>query len=252
MQVALVGLDISKCVFQVHGVNESGEPLLRRQLRRCHVLGFFANLEPCVIGIEACQSSYCWGRELRALGHDVRLIPTQYVKPFRRSGKNDANDAEAICEAASRRAIHSVAVKSAEQQAVQSLHCSRERLIHERTGKANQIRSLIAEEGVICAKGIAQRRRCLHELIADNDRVTPLLRSLAGLFLEQLTALDKWIGELDAKIRELAKNSAVCHRLSHLPGVGPMIATAIVGTVGNAHAFKNERQFAASLGLVPG
>jgi transposase len=252
MQITIIGLDISKSVFQVHGVNEPGEPLLRRQLRRREVLGFFANLEPCIVGIEACHSSHYWGRELSALGHDVRLIPTQYVRPFRRGGKNDANDAEAICDAASRPAIHSVAVKSAEQQAIQSLHRTRERLVHERTGKANQIRSLVAEEGVICAKGIAQLRRCLHELIADNDRVTPMLRSLVGLFLEQLTALNGWIGELDAKIRDLAKNSTVCRRLSRLPGVGPMIATAIVGTVGNAHAFKNGRQFAASLGLVPG
>jgi len=122
MQITIIGLDISKSVFQVHGVNEPGEPLLRRQLRRREVLRFFANLEPCVVGIEACHSSHYWGRELSALGHDVRLIPTQYVRPFRRGGKNDANDAEAICDAASRPAIHSVAVKSAEQQAIQSLH----------------------------------------------------------------------------------------------------------------------------------
>jgi len=252
MQIAIIGLDIAKSVFQVHGADKAGEPVLRRQLRRRDVLRFFANLEPCLVGIEACHSSHYWARELIALGHDVRLIPTQYVKPFRRGSKNDLNDAEAICDAASRPAIHSVAVKSAEQQAIQSLHRTRERLVHERTAKANQIRSLVAEEGVICAKGIAQLRRCLHELIAENDRTTPLLRSLAGLFLEQLAALEGWIGELDGKIQEIAKTSTVCRRLVRLPGVGPVIATAIVGTVGNAHAFKNGRQFAASLGLVPG
>lgn len=252
MQVSIIGLDIAKSVFQLHGADNAGNPVIRRQLRRRNVLRFFANLERCVVGIEACHSSHYWARELMALGHDVRLIPTQYVKPFRRGGKNDANDAEAICDAASRPAIHSVAVKSAEQQAIQSLHRTRERLVHERTAKANQIRSLVAEEGVICAKGIAQLRRCLHDLVADHDSLTPLLRSLVGLFLEQLAALDQWIGELDTRIRELAKNSAVCRRLSRLPGVGPVIATAIVGTVGNAHAFKNGRQFAASLGLVPG
>jgi transposase len=252
MQITIIGLDIAKNVFQVHGADKAGRPVLRRRLRRREVLRFFVNLERCLVGIEACHSSHYWARELIALGHEVRLIPTQYVRPFRRGGKNDANDAEAICDAASRPAIHSVAVKSAEQQAIQSLHRTRERLVHERTAKANQIRSLVAEEGIICAKGIAQLRRCLHELLAERDRNTPLLCSLITLFLEQLAALDQWIGELDAKIRELAKNSAVCRRLVRLPGVGPVIATAIAGTVGNAHAFKNGRQFAASLGLVPG
>jgi len=252
MQVTIIGLDISKNVFQVHGANKTGELVIRRQLRRREVRLFFANLEPCIVGIEACHSSHYWGRELIALGHDVRLIPTQYVRPFRRGGKNDANDAEAICDAASRPAIHGVAVKSAEQQAIQSLHRTRERLIHERTGKANQIRSLVAEEGVICPRGLAQLRRCPHGLIADDTQITPLPRSLAGLFLEQLAALDGWISELDKKILALAKASIVCCRLSRLPGVGPVTATAIVGSVGNAHAFKNGRQFAASLGLVPG
>lgn len=252
MQVSIIGLDIAKSVFQVHGADEAGNPVIRRQLRRRDVLCFFANLERCLVGIEACHSSHYWARELIALGHDVRLIPTQYVRPFRRGGKNDANDAEAICDAASRPAIHSVAVKSAEQQSIQSLHRTRERLVHERTAKANQIRSLVAEEGIVCAKGIAQLRRCLHELLTEHDSITPLLRSLVVLFLEQLAAVDQWIGELDVKIRELAKNSAVCRRLTRLSGVGPVIATAIVGTVGNAHAFKNGRQFAASLGLVPG
>jgi transposase len=252
MQITIIGLDIAKNVFQVHGADKAGRPVLRRRLQRREVLRFFVNLERCLVGIEACHSSHYWARELIALGHEVRLIPTQYVRPFRRGGKNDANDAEAICDAASRPAIHSVAVKSAEQQAIQSLHRTRERLVHERTAKANQIRSLIAEEGVICPKGIAQLRRCLHELLAERDRNTPLLCSLITLFLEQLAALDQWIGELDAKIRELAKNSAVCRRLVRLPGVGPVIATAIAGTVGDAHAFKNGRQFAASLGLVPG
>jgi transposase len=252
MQITIIGLDIAKNVFQVHGADKAGRPVLRRRLRRREVLRFFVNLERCLVGIEACHSSHYWARELIALGHEVRLIPTQYVRPFRRGGKNDANDAEAICDAASRPAIHSVAVKSVEQQAIQSLHRTRERLVHERTAKANQIRSLVAEEGIICAKGIAQLRRCLHELLAERDRNTPLLCSLITLFLEQLAALDQWIGELDAKIRELAKNSAVCRRLVRLPGVGPVIATAIAGTVGNAHAFKNGRQFAASLGLVPG
>jgi len=178
----------------------------------------------------------------------VRLIPTQYVRLFRRDGKNDA---EAICDAAGRPAIHSVAVKSAEQQLIQSVHRTRERLIHKRTGKANQIRSLVAEKGVMCARGLAQLPRWLHELIAYKDQLTPLLRSLAGLFLEQLMALYKWIDDLDAKILALVKEASVCRRLSRLPGIGPATAAAIVGSIGNAHAFKNGRKFAASLRLVP-
>lgn len=252
MQVSIIGLDIAKSVFQVHGADHAGNPVLRRQLRRHDVLRFFVNLERCLVGIEACHSSHYWARELIALGHDVRLIPTQYVRPFRRGGKTDANDAEAICDALSRPSINTVAVKSAEQQAIQSLHRARERLVHQRTNTANQIRSLVAEEGIVCAKGIARLRRCLHDIVADHDSVTPLLRSLIGQFLEQLAALDQWIAELDLKVRELAKHSSVCRQLIRLPGVGPVIATAILGTVGNAHAFKNGRQFAASLGLVPG
>ncbi len=252
MSVIIIGLDIAKSVFQVHGADAVGNPLIRRKLRRRDVLRFFVNIERCLIGIEACHSSHYWARELIALGHDVRLIPTQYVRPFRRGGKNDTNDAEAICDALSRPSINTVAVKSAEQQSVQSLHRSRERLIHQRTSTANQVRSLVAEEGVVCAQGISRLRRCLHEVIADHDETTPLLRSLIGQFLEQLAAFDQWISELDLKIRELAKQSTVCRQLIQLAGVGPVIATAILGTVGNAHAFKNGRQFAASLGLVPG
>ena len=252
MQVTSIGLDIAKSVFRVHGADTNGKPVIRRQLRRREVLRFFANLECCLIGIEACHSSHHWARELIALGHDVRLIPTQYVRPFRRGGKNDANDAEAICDALSRPSINTVAVKSAEQQAVQSLHRSRERLIHQRTTTANQIRRLVAEQGIVCALGIARLRQCLHDVIADESGVGPLLRRLISQFLEQLSALDQWISELDVKIREMAKQSEVCRRLTRLPGVGPVIATAILGTVGNANAFKNGRQFAASLGLVPG
>lgn len=174
------------------------------------------------------------------------------MRPFRRGGKNDANDAEAICDALSRPLINTVAVKSAKQQAVQSLHRARERLIHQRTTTTNQIRSLVAEEGIVCAQGIAQLKRCLHDLSADDARVTPQLRGLISQFLEQISALDQWIAELDAKNKELAVQSEVCRRLTRLPGVGFVIATAGLGTVGNTRAFKNGRQFAASLGLVPG
>ena len=253
MQLSIIGLDIAKSVFQVHGADKAGNPLIRRQLRRRDVLRFFVKLERCLIGIEACDSSHYWARELIALGHDFRLIPTQYVRPFRRGGKNDFNDAEAICDALSRPSINTVAVKSAEQQAVQSLHRTRERLVNQRTNTANQIRSLVAEEGIVCARGIAQLRRCMHDLLANHDGVTPLLRTLKGQFLEQLAALDRWISELDLEIRPTCQTFKCLPPSNALGQVsGPVIATAILGTVGNAHAFKNGRQFAASLGLVPG
>ena len=251
MQAPIIGLDISKNVFQVHATDKAGRAVLRRRLRRGDVLRYFANLDRCVVGIEACHSSHYWARQLLALGHEVRLIPTQYVKPFLRGGKNDANDAEAICDAASRTAIHWVPVKSAEQQAVQALHRTRERLIHERTAKANQIRSLLAEEGIVCAKGIARLRRRIHELLGEEDSITPLLKTLVVLSLEQLEAADRWIAELDLKVRQLFKQSELCQQLARLPGVGPVIATAILGGVANPKAFKNGRQFAAWLGLTP-
>jgi transposase len=251
MQVRTIGLDIAKHIFQVHGVDCTGKPVLRRQFRRSEVRRFFAGIERCVIGIEACHSSHHWARQLIELGHDVRLIPTQYVKPFRRGGKNDTNDAEAICEAVSRPAMRCVPVKSAEHQAIQSLHRIRERLIHDRTAQANQIRSLLAEEGVICTQGIGRLRRRLHELVTAPTALTPLLQSLIALFLEQLEAFDQWIGELDRKIRIVFVGSAVCQRLARLPGVGPVIATAVVASVADARVFKNGRQFAAWVGLTP-
>ncbi|MEM5388875.1 IS110 family transposase [Paraburkholderia phymatum] len=154
MTTLTIGLDIAKNVFQVYGVDRAGKPVVQRKLRRAEVLKFFSKLEPSLIGIEACHGSHYWARELTILGHTARLLPTQYVKPFRVGGKNDANDAAAICAAVSRPGIHPVPIKSAEQQSLQSIHRMRERLIHERTAKYNQIRSMFAEEGFIFPIGI--------------------------------------------------------------------------------------------------
>jgi len=247
-----IGLDIAKSIFQVHGVDAHGKPVLQRKLRRGEVLRLFANIEPCLVGIEACHSSHYWGRELSKLGHQVRLMPTQYVKPFVLGGKNDANDAAAICAAVRRPDMRWVAIKSAEQQSVQSLHRMRARLIQERTAKSNQIRSMFSEEGFVFARSIAQLRRSVVQLISqENTRLTPILRRLAAMYLEQLDALDRWLAELQAQLHELFVQREDCRLLASVPGIGPVVATALVGTVGDPRQFKNGRQFAAWVGLTP-
>jgi transposase len=247
-----IGFDIAKSIFQVHGVDAQGKPVLQRKLRRAEVLRLFANIEPCLVGIEACHSSHYWGRELTKLGHQVRLIPTQYVRPFLLGGKNDANDAAAICAAVQRRDIHSVGIKSAEQQSIQSLHRMRARLIQERTAKSNQIRSMFAEEGFVFATSITQLRRSVVNLIGqENAALTPILRRLASMYLEQLSALERWLADLHAQLQELFAQREDCQLLASVPGIGPIVATALVGTVGDPRQFKNGRQFAAWIGLTP-
>jgi transposase len=247
-----IGLDIAKSIFQVHGVDTHGKPVLQRKLRRGEVLRLFANIEPCLVGIEACHSSHYWGRELSKLGHQVRLMPTQYVKPFVLGGKNDANDAAAICAAVRRPDMRWVAIKSAEQQSVQSLHRMRARLIQERTAKSNQIRSMFSEEGFVFARSIAQLRRSVVQLISqENSRLTAILRRLAAMYLEQLDTLDRWLAELQAQLHELFVQREDCRLLASVPGIGPVVATALVGTVGDPRQFRNGRQFAAWVGLTP-
>lgn len=247
-----VGLDIAKSVFQVHAIDRSGQVVIQRKLRRNSVLKFFAGLAPSVVGIEACHSSHYWGRELIKLGHTVRLLPTQYVKPFVVGGKNDANDAAAICMAVSRRDIHTVPVKSAEQQSLQSLHRMREKAIQERTAKSNQIRSMFSEEGHIFSAGLPSLHKGIITLMDDGEaELTPILKRLGQMYLEQMTVLKAWLDELDAMIDDNFKNNEICQRLATVPGIGPVIATAMVGLVGDPAQFKNGRRFAAWLGLTP-
>ena len=252
MNATTIGLDIAKSIFQVHGVDAHGKPTLRRKLRRSEVLRFFAKIEPCLVGVEACQSSHYWGRELTKLGHQVRLIPTQYVKPFVLGGKNDANDAAAICAAVRRSDMHWVGIKTAEQQSVQSLHRMRARLIQERTAKSNQIRSMFAEEGFVFPTSIPQLRRNVVNLTSQaSAALTPILRRLATMYLEQLDALERWLAEIHGQLQELFAQREDCRLLASVPGIGPVVATALVGTVGDPRQFKNGRQFAAWVGLTP-
>jgi transposase len=239
MPALTIGLDIAKNVFQIHGVDRHGKVAIQRKLPRSDVLKFFAKLKHSLVGIEACHGSQFWAWKLTVLGHTVRLLPTQYVKPFLVGGKNDANDAAAICAAVTRPNIHFVAIKSAEQLALQSLHRMRQRLILERTAKSNQIRSMFAEEGVIFPIGLSQMRKGIVELVNNaNSGITLLLRRLGSMYLEQLETLQQWLDELTGEISKIFKNNEAFQRLATVPGIGPVIATALVSSVAILHSSK--------------
>jgi transposase len=252
MNLTTIGLDIAKTVFQLHGVDRNGKPVLRKQLKRNQVLAYFANLPPCLIGLEACAGAHYWARELIKLGHDARLISPQFVKPYVKGNKNDANDAEAICEAVSRPAMRFVPLKSVDQQAVQMLHRIRSGLIKDRTALANRIRGLLGEYGIVVAVGLAQLRRRLPELLEDAENgLPPMARQLFAELQEQLIALDQRVTDYDGKIQVLHQGSEVSRRLAGVPGIGPMTATALLASLGDGKSFSSARQVAAWLGLVP-
>ena len=252
MKFTRCGLDIAKQVFQVHGVNEHGVVRGRKTLPRAKVLEFFAQLPPCLIGIEACSSAHYWARELTKLGHAVKLIAAQFVIPYRKRGKNDANDAEAICEAVGRPNMRFVAIKSQEQQAVLMVHRARALVIANRTAQVNQIRGLLGEFGLVVPKGVARLRRELPGILEDAENGLPVLARevLCGL-LEQFHELDARISAYDRQIRALAAASEPARRLMQIEAIGPQTATALVASIGDPHVFKNGRGFAAWLGITP-
>lgn len=245
------GIDIAKLVFQIHGVNaKSGETVMVKKLARHDMLRFFANKPSMLIGIEACGGAHYWARELTKLGHTVKLMSPQYVAPYRRGGKNDANDAEAICEAVARPNMRFVAVKSESQQAVLVMHRMRDQLVHERTALMNQIRSYLHEFGIVIAQGRAPLAKIFP--IIDEDMQLPLLlrQSIAEL-ADRLADLERRIQILDQRISAWSKQDNAAKALLTLCGVGPVTASAAVATAGNVSVFKNGREFAAWLGLVP-
>jgi transposase len=247
-----VGLDIAKLVFQVHGVDGREKPALHRQLPRAKVLAFFANLPACLVGIEACAGSHHWARELTKLGHTVKLMAAQFVTPYRKRGKNDANDAEAICEAVGRATMHFVAIKSEEQQAVLMVHRARTLVMANRVGLVNQIRGLLGEFGVIVPKGVARLRRELPAILEDAENAVPDLgRTVCAGLLEQFRDLDERIEAYDRQIRALAEASEPARRLMRIEAIGPQTATALVASMGDPHVFKSGRSFAVSLGITP-
>lgn len=251
MKVVRIGLDIAKTVFQVHGVDVHGKTVLKKTLSRGEVLSFFANTPVSLIGIEACAGSHYWARELIKLGHDARLMAAQFVSPYRKSGKNDANDAEAICEAVGRPNMRFVPVKSEEAQAVLAVHRARTLTVSERTALVNQVRGLLGEFGIVVGQGIAQARRLLADIGAGGRQLPILARETIGELHDRLRTLDERILAYDRKIAALAKACEPARRLMAIECVGPVTATALVASVGNASAFKSGRQFAAWLGLTP-
>jgi transposase len=252
MQITTVGLDIAKNVFQVHGIDQRGKVILRQRLARAKVLAFFANLRRCLIGMEACGGAHYWARELRALGHEVRLMPPQYVKPYVKTNKHDAADAEGCCEAVQRPGMRFVPIKSATQQATSMLHRVRDRLISQRTATINALRGHLAELGIVAAQrqaGVRQLLAVLGDL--EDDRIPPLAREVLQMLVAQLRDLADRIAELDRRLVALTRTDPICRALVEVPGVGPVIATAVAATVPNAAAFRSGRHFAAWLGLVP-
>ena len=249
---SVVGLDTAKNVFQLHGVDREGKLTFKKRLRRAQLTDFFANLPQCLIGLEATQGSHHWARVLETFGHTVRLIAPQFVKPYLLSQKNDANDAAAICEAVSRPQMRFVPRKTVEQQDLQALHRIRSRLIGSRTQIGNQIRGLLAEYGIVLPQHLTHVRKELPHLIDDKDaRLSDFAKRLFGSLYEELQALDQRILAMESEINQAFQQNTLCQRIGEVEGIGPVTATAVIAAISNGNTFKNGRQFAAWLGLVP-
>src|SRR5262245_3336375 len=251
-EVSTIGLDIAKLVFQIHGVDAAGAAVMRKRITRAKLLEFFAALPPCLVGIEACPTAHYWSRQLQALGHTVRLLPPSYVKAYLKRNKNDANDAAAICEAVTRPSMRFVPTKSEEQQCGLMLRRSRQLLVCQRTMLSNAMRGHMAELGIISAKGRNGTARLL-EIIADeqDDRIPAAARFSLGILARQYAAVGAEIAAIEKRIHAWHRASEESRRLEEIPGVGPIVATALVAEVGDWKAFSSGRSLAAWIGLVP-
>lgn len=251
-QASMIGLDLAKNVFQVHGVDAAGNVVVRRQLRRAALEKFLARLSPgAVVGMEACGGAHHWGRVVKKLGHEARIMPAAYVKPYVKRNKNDGRDAEAVCEAMGRPTMRFVAVKSLESQGVQALHRTRRLLVRQRTMSANAFRSVLAEFGIVAPRGMEGLRRLMAALDDPVHAVPAAARLALGVLARQWATLNAEIGKLDTEIVGAAKADPVARRLMAIPGLGPIGATAILAAVPDARVFKSARDFAAFLGLTP-
>ena len=252
MNVSTIGLDIAKSVFQVHGIDAAGEVVIRRCLRRRQLLGFFQKLGPCLVGIEACATAHYWGREIAALGHEVRLMPAHYVKAYVKRGKNDAADAEAICEAVQRPTMRFVSLKSPEQQSVLMLHRTRELLVRQRTMLVNALRAHMAEFGIVTRVGLPQIKELL-AVIADKDdhRLPPDARACLESLGRQFLSVHEEICAADRRLHAWHRSDPVSQRLATIPGVGPVTASALAASIADPSVFKSGREMAAWIGLVP-
>ena len=252
MKVTTVGIDLAKNVMQVHGVDERGKTVLRKQLRRNQVAAFFANLPACLVGMEACGSAHHWARKLESCGHTVKLMAPQFVKPYVKTNKNDTADAEAICEAVGRPNMRFVPMKNVEQQAVLSVHRARQGFVKARTAQANQIRGLLAEYGIAIPQGIGHITERLPEIMEDGENELPgAFRLLLERLGNHLKELDRHARELEMQIQTWHRESDASRKLARIPGIGPITASALVASIGDAKSFDNGRQLAAWLGLVP-
>jgi len=252
MKIEVIGIDLAKNVLQVHGVDEHGQVVLRKQLRRNRAMEFFAQRLPCLVGMEACGSAHEWARRLTQLGYTVKLMAPQFVKPYVKANKNDAADAEAICEAVGRPNMRFVPIKTLEQQAVLSVHRARQGFVRQRTAQANQIRGLLAEFGIVIPQGIQHVHKCLPEILEDaENRLPGMFRQLLQQLGEHLKALDTLVQEMEKQIQRWHRENEASRRLAEVAGIGVLTATALVATVGDARNFRNGRQMAAWLGLVP-
>lgn len=252
MEIKTLGIDIAKRVFQLHGVDRRGQIILKKRLSRDQLLKFIANIPPCLIGMEACGGSNYWARKFQAYGHEVKLMSPQFVKPYVKTNKNDAADAEAICEAVRRPNMRFVSLKSIEQQDIQALHRYRQRLVQDRTALVNQARGLLTEYGIIIPQGIGCVRKKLPEILEDmgND-LSGLGREIFGKLYQELCEWDEKIKTLDKRINLICQQNEDCQRLAKVAGIGPLTATALIAAIGDIHVFKNGRHLAAWLGLVP-
>lgn len=251
-KVNVIGLDLAKHVFQVHGVDAKGHVVVRRQLKRAQVLAFFANLEPCLVGMEACGGFHYWAREIEKLGHTARAMAPQFVKPYVKSNKNDRNDAEAICEAVQRPNMRFVPVKTPEQQSVLQLHRARTLLVGMRVALTNQMRAMLGEFGITVVKGVKELPARLPAILEDaNNTLLPTTRALLAGLLTHYREVSDRIKEIETQLTVWHRANEASRRLAEIPGIGLLTATALVGTVGDAKAFRSGRSLSAYLGLVP-
>jgi len=252
MQIRSVGIDLGKTTFHLVALGDNGKVLLKKKFTQKQLIAFTANMQTCLIGMEACSGSQFLGRALRQQGHDVKLIPAQFVKPFVKSNKNDFIDAEAIAEAVERENMRFVPIKTDDQLDLQALHRVRDRLMTRRTALINQIRAFLLERGIVFAKSPIRLREALPEVLENvNENLTPRMRNLVAMLWSEWKDLELQIVEMNDEVERIASSDDACRRLRQIPGIGPLVATAIVASIGNGAAFRKGREFAAWLGLLP-
>jgi transposase len=252
MQIRSVGIDLGKTTFHLVALGDNGKLLLKKKFTQKQLITFTANMQTSLIGMEACSGAHFLGRALRAQGHDVKLIPAQFVRPFVKSNKNDFIDAEAIAEAVDRQNMRFVPIKTDDQLDLQALHRVRDRLITRRTSVINQLRAFLLERGLVFAKSPAKLRERMPDILENAEEdLTPRMRNLLALLWNEWKELELQIVEMNDEVEQIASSDPACQRLRQIPGIGPLVATAIVAAIGNGAAFRKGREFAAWMGLVP-